>query len=81
MNHLRRVAGVVQQAGCPFSSQRHLHSRRATKEAVQNAEVARLFEETTRELMRRWIAQRAFYENVKKRGHNEDNEDTKTQSF
>ncbi|CAN8025603.1 unnamed protein product [Ixodes persulcatus] len=52
MNHLRRVAGVVQQAGCPFSSQRHLHSRRATKEAAENAEVARLFEETTRELMR-----------------------------
>ncbi|KAK8761120.1 hypothetical protein V5799_027617, partial [Amblyomma americanum] len=39
-------------SGCPFASERHAHTRRATKEAVQNAEVARLFEETTRELLK-----------------------------
>ncbi|CAN8001095.1 unnamed protein product, partial [Ixodes hexagonus] len=44
--------GAVQSAGCPFASQRHLHSRRATREARENAAVAALFEETTRELIR-----------------------------
>ncbi|XP_075526088.1 salivary peroxidase/catechol oxidase-like isoform X7 [Dermacentor variabilis] len=39
-------------SGCPFAAQQHGHSRRATRAAVQHAEVARLFEETTRELMR-----------------------------
>ncbi|KAL3170966.1 hypothetical protein MRX96_013872 [Rhipicephalus microplus] len=38
--------------GCPYASLRHQHSRRATKEAAQLARVARLFEETSRELLR-----------------------------
>ncbi|KAL1438784.1 hypothetical protein MTO96_047713 [Rhipicephalus appendiculatus] len=37
--------------GCPYASLRHQHSRRATKEAVELARVAQLFEETTRELL------------------------------
>ncbi|XP_040073574.3 chorion peroxidase-like [Ixodes scapularis] len=53
MSRSKRDAGAaIQPAGCPFASQRHLHSRRATKEAAENAAVATLFEETTRELLR-----------------------------
>ncbi|XP_077546923.1 peroxidase-like isoform X3 [Haemaphysalis longicornis] len=52
----RREAGETsvsgRSSGCPFASQRHAHTRRATPEAAQHAEVARLFEETTRELLR-----------------------------
>ncbi|KAH7973794.1 hypothetical protein HPB49_005305 [Dermacentor silvarum] len=46
-------ADVSQRAssGCPFAAQQHGHSRRATRAAVQHAEVARLFEETTRQLL------------------------------
>ncbi|KAL1438786.1 hypothetical protein MTO96_047715 [Rhipicephalus appendiculatus] len=38
--------------GCPYASLRHQRSRRATREAVELARVAQLFEETTRELLR-----------------------------
>lgn len=48
----RDVAEAGRAAGCPMASMRHQHSRRATTEAVELAEVARLFEETTKELLR-----------------------------
>ncbi|XP_070395924.1 salivary peroxidase/catechol oxidase-like isoform X1 [Dermacentor albipictus] len=50
---MRRDTGEAgRAAGCPSASVRHQHSRRATREAVELAQVARLFEETTKELLR-----------------------------
>ncbi|XP_077495603.1 salivary peroxidase/catechol oxidase-like isoform X2 [Amblyomma americanum] len=48
----RDVSEGGRAAGCPYASMRHQHSRRATKQAAEHSEVARLFEETTKELLR-----------------------------
>ncbi|XP_072140526.1 peroxidase-like isoform X1 [Dermacentor andersoni] len=52
VSHAGGASAPERSSGCPFAAQQHGHSRRATRAAVQHAEVARLFEETTRELMR-----------------------------